>query len=463
MKFKLLILFLFCNIFAFSQNITITGKSLNKEKKFISYCNNYYTLKFDTLWLTNTNTFNLKYKTISKYNFIFIENQEFLLEQGDSIYVIVHKDKVEVLGGSNNSKINNVLYSKYSSDNFDVNSYKDSTVKLFTENIENWRKTSNTHLENDKIQYKLTNEQYDFFKQFILLEYVYYHQLFTACMYNNQMLKEDFTTYIPYKNINNHERYINFNDTILNRSHYYYTVLYYYFTNKSREKNQEANVLINNILYNAKNNNLTQSNKDLYLSIICRDLKLTFLSSKNNFYNTMDSVFDYFSKNYFEKENYIYFKNIYDKKFGFKKPGKQISDIPLLDTLGNEVKLSNYKDYVIYIDLWGTWCGGCIASIPDFNKLTEIFKNEKVLFLSIALEHNFENKSDKDGFNYWKKVVKNKGFKGLASISLEGMNNPLAIGCFPSYILIGKNGIIENLFAKSPTEAENQIKELLKK
>jgi thiol-disulfide isomerase/thioredoxin len=47
-------------------------------------------------------------------------------------------------------------------------------------------------------------------------------------------------------------------------------------------------------------------------------------------------------------------------------------------------KEEDFKDKVILIDFWATWCGPCIESIPHLNELVGKYKNIK--FISITYE-----------------------------------------------------------------------------
>ena len=51
--------------------------------------------------------------------------------------------------------------------------------------------------------------------------------------------------------------------------------------------------------------------------------------------------------------------------------GKEASDFELKDMKGNTVKLSHYKGKKVYLKFWATWCGPCLQSMPELNKLVE--------------------------------------------------------------------------------------------
>jgi cytochrome c-type biogenesis protein len=61
-------------------------------------------------------------------------------------------------------------------------------------------------------------------------------------------------------------------------------------------------------------------------------------------------------------------------------------DFTLTDQYGNEHTLSDYKDKVVFLNFWATWCPPCIKEMPDIEKIySEYGKNqEDVIILGVA-------------------------------------------------------------------------------
>ena len=53
---------------------------------------------------------------------------------------------------------------------------------------------------------------------------------------------------------------------------------------------------------------------------------------------------------------------------------------------GAEVEFSDLSGRVIFLNLWATWCGPCVAEMPSLQALYDSLKNEPVAFLTVSEE-----------------------------------------------------------------------------
>ena len=58
-------------------------------------------------------------------------------------------------------------------------------------------------------------------------------------------------------------------------------------------------------------------------------------------------------------------------------------DIQLTDADGKTTPLSAFQGHPVLIDLWATWCGPCLVSMPSFAKLADTYRNSGLTVLSI--------------------------------------------------------------------------------
>ena len=71
-----------------------------------------------------------------------------------------------------------------------------------------------------------------------------------------------------------------------------------------------------------------------------------------------------------------------------KKEGqrKRAPDFELQDTQGNTVRLSAYKDKVVLLDFWATWCTPCKAAMPWMNELSTKYAGDGLVVLGISMD-----------------------------------------------------------------------------
>lgn len=130
-------------------------------------------------------------------------------------------------------------------------------------------------------------------------------------------------------------------------------------------------------------------------------------------------------------------------------------DFKFPDVNGKEVKLSDFKGKVVYIDVWATWCGPCIKEIPDLKKLEAEYHNKDVDFLSVSVDKQ-------DDYKKWEAfLIKEKlgGVQLFAGDKKEEIVKPYDISGIPRFILIGKDGKI--IYTNAPRPGSSEIKLLL--
>ena len=75
------------------------------------------------------------------------------------------------------------------------------------------------------------------------------------------------------------------------------------------------------------------------------------------------------------------------KDFG---PGKKAPEFSLKDVNGQVIKLSDFKNKVVIIDFWATWCPPCRQEIPHFIDLYSQYKGRGLEIIGIALDQGGE-------------------------------------------------------------------------
>jgi thiol-disulfide isomerase/thioredoxin len=68
--------------------------------------------------------------------------------------------------------------------------------------------------------------------------------------------------------------------------------------------------------------------------------------------------------------------------------GKPAPEIEGVDMDGKPLKLSDYKGKVVVLVFWGTWCGPCMAQVPEERKLVERLKGQPFILLGVDCDPN---------------------------------------------------------------------------
>jgi thiol-disulfide isomerase/thioredoxin len=116
-------------------------------------------------------------------------------------------------------------------------------------------------------------------------------------------------------------------------------------------------------------------------------------------------------------------------------PGYPAPDFAFVDLRGDGRRLADYRGKVVLLDFWGTWCGPCVASVPQLVEVYQKFHSKGFEILGIVTGDTREKltafTTEKD--MSWPQTI-------------ESVKGPIAtlyrvIG-WPSYFLIGPDGLI---------------------
>ncbi len=78
-------------------------------------------------------------------------------------------------------------------------------------------------------------------------------------------------------------------------------------------------------------------------------------------------------------------------------------NMPLQTLDGEKLSLNDFRDKVVFMNFWATWCPPCIAEMPNIQSLYESIENEDIVFLMISLDESPETAKkfiDKKGFTF---------------------------------------------------------------
>ena len=123
---------------------------------------------------------------------------------------------------------------------------------------------------------------------------------------------------------------------------------------------------------------------------------------------------------------------------------------------GGKTKLEDLRGKYVYIDVWATWCGPCIAEIPHLKKVEAKYHGKNIEFVSISVD------TEKD-YEKWKKMVVSKELGGIQLFADKNWTSDFikayGINAIPRFILIGPDGKV--IKADAPRPSSSLLVELL--
>jgi thiol-disulfide isomerase/thioredoxin len=67
---------------------------------------------------------------------------------------------------------------------------------------------------------------------------------------------------------------------------------------------------------------------------------------------------------------------------------QQLRDTSVQTLDGGSVKLSDFADKVIVLNMWATWCGPCRMEMPELIKMSNEYKSQGLVVLGLATTYN---------------------------------------------------------------------------
>jgi thiol-disulfide isomerase/thioredoxin len=135
-----------------------------------------------------------------------------------------------------------------------------------------------------------------------------------------------------------------------------------------------------------------------------------------------------------------------------KKPNTM--DLKFKATDGSDVDLSKLRGKVVLIDFWATWCGPCVAEIPNVVSAYEKLHSKGFEIIGISLDQDEEKLAA---------FTKSKGMTWPQYFDGKGWTNEIStrfgITSIPTMWLVNKKGVVVDTNARGHLEA--QVEKLL--
>lgn len=133
--------------------------------------------------------------------------------------------------------------------------------------------------------------------------------------------------------------------------------------------------------------------------------------------------------------------------------GKPAPELNATDIEGKPVSLEAFKGKTVLLDFWTTWCPPCRADAPALDKLYQRYNNKELTIVGISVS---EERPIVQKF-----LLEHPHSFPILLTTENEMPRPYQIGTFPTYIVIGQDGILTAVVEGD--QGFGELRKLLKK
>ena len=126
------------------------------------------------------------------------------------------------------------------------------------------------------------------------------------------------------------------------------------------------------------------------------------------------------------------------------------TDSNLKDIDGKQFSLSDFRGRMVLIDFFATWCGPCKAEMPHLRTLSSIYKNDRLVIVSISVDPAHDTDSALKTF------VKDYGMTWIVARDTAGAAGKYKVDAIPTLVLIDQSGYVKNKRVGLTTSEELQ-------
>lgn len=124
--------------------------------------------------------------------------------------------------------------------------------------------------------------------------------------------------------------------------------------------------------------------------------------------------------------------------------GSRAPNFEVLGLDGQMVRLSDYRDQVVLMDFWATWCPPCVASLPALNGVSGRFSDRGFVVLGVNQEPGEEARV--------RAFVHARSIRFPVVVDTGDISSKYGVYALPTSFLVDRNGIVRSVFRGAVSE-----------
>ena len=143
-------------------------------------------------------------------------------------------------------------------------------------------------------------------------------------------------------------------------------------------------------------------------------------------------------------------------KFTLNDPPLPAPTIKLQTVDGEPVTLAAYKDKIVLVNFWATWCVPCVREMPSLDRLQASFDKENFLILAVSV--------DREGAVKVVPFLKKHGIRNITTLLDQSMRlaSALRVSGMPTSFMLDRNGRVVGSLAGIAEWDSNEAKALVR-
>ena len=144
-----------------------------------------------------------------------------------------------------------------------------------------------------------------------------------------------------------------------------------------------------------------------------------------------------------------------DKAAAATEVGRRAPDFTLTDLDGNQIRLSDLRGKVVFINFWATWCPPCRAEMSEIEAIHQEYKSKDVVVIGVDIL---------ESENVVRDLVEHGGYTWTFVIDTTGeMSSSYKVNAIPSSYFIDREGVIRavNIGAMTKRAMEAKLRQTM--